>query len=253
MDVNEHLVADVKVSGTMPSIPRGSKIKVDDYYQQFSKAGPGYISSKTEHLFSVEGSRSIVTFSVDQTITWNECSGSQGLHLTRSSSSIMRLNSTRNFIIYDQNDQIVRYSLTSSISPLSLTEDPCAGVDCGAAGVCLVTGASHACSCLPGYMLGEDGLCEDVDECSVLDNVCHQDADCINSPGSYTCTCKEGFIGDGSSCLEEKTCEELACSDNAECVTNKQGQGECVCRRGYKGNGYTCDIIPSDGRFYKYS
>ena len=200
MDVFDYLRAEVTVTGTIPRIPQGSKIKVDDYHQQFSKAGHGLISSKTEHLLTVEGSNEVITFTVDQTVSWDECSGSQGLHLTRASSSTMRLSSARNFIIYDRTEQIVRYAMTSSISPLARSEDPCAGVDCGQAGVCLVTGSSHTCSCLPGYTLGDDDKCEDVDECG-QENDCHSRAECVNTQGSYSCQCEEGFIGDGRSCL----------------------------------------------------
>ena len=266
MDVFDYMKADVSISGTVPTISHGAKIKVEDYHQQFSRAGHGFITSKTEHMFSVEGSDKLVTFTVDQSIRWDECSGSQGLHLTRSSSATMRLHSERNFIVYDKNQQVVRYASTSKITPLSSSEDPCSNVDCGEAGVCLVSGSSHICSCLPGHQLDDQNEnCQDIDECQNL-NVCHSDATCLNTPGSYECYCKEGFIGNGKECLgrllvciltniklhvislEEKTCEELSCSENADCITNKLGQGQCSCRRGYRGDGINCFIIPSDGR-----
>ena len=68
MDVFDHLIADVNIVGTIPTVPQGAKIRVEDYHQQFSRAGPGLISSKTEHLYSIEGTSDIVTFSVDQTV-----------------------------------------------------------------------------------------------------------------------------------------------------------------------------------------
>ena len=64
----DHLIADVNFVGTIPTIPQGTKIRVEDYHQQFSRAGPGFISSKTEHLYSIEGTNEFVTFSVDQTV-----------------------------------------------------------------------------------------------------------------------------------------------------------------------------------------
>ena len=27
--------------------------------------------------------------------------------------------------------------------------------------------------------------------------MCHENADCFNEPGTYSCECKEGFVGDG--------------------------------------------------------
>ena len=40
----------------------------------------------------------------------------------------------------------------------------------------------------------------DIDECTLnLDN-CSEQASCSNTPGSYNCTCNEGFSGDGRTC-----------------------------------------------------
>ena len=38
----------------------------------------------------------------------------------------------------------------------------------------------------------------DIDECK--NDVCDKDAECKNIQGSYSCTCKKGFQGNGSSC-----------------------------------------------------
>ena len=38
----------------------------------------------------------------------------------------------------------------------------------------------------------------DIDECKI--NVCHQNASCTNTKGSYICTCSPGYIGDGFDC-----------------------------------------------------
>ena len=40
----------------------------------------------------------------------------------------------------------------------------------------------------------------DIDECSADPNPCDQNAACTNSDGSYNCTCKQGFIGNGATC-----------------------------------------------------
>lgn len=43
----------------------------------------------------------------------------------------------------------------------------------------------------------------DMNECD-LANDCDPDAECVNSDGSYTCTCRDGYSGDGKTC-ESKT------------------------------------------------
>ena len=40
----------------------------------------------------------------------------------------------------------------------------------------------------------------DIDECTSDPSPCNENADCTNSDGSYSCTCKRGFTGDGSAC-----------------------------------------------------
>ena len=53
----------------------------------------------------------------------------------------------------------------------------------------------------------------DSNECAQdLDN-CHQNADCINSVGSFSCVCKPGYTGDGVTCTaiqQEDPCGKIA-------------------------------------------
>ena len=37
----------------------------------------------------------------------------------------------------------------------------------------------------------------DIDECYRQDNACHKFATCQNTIGSFTCTCQDGYYGDG--------------------------------------------------------
>ena len=43
----------------------------------------------------------------------------------------------------------------------------------------------------------------DVDECASASHKCHANADCANTHGSYNCTCKPGYTGDGHNCTGE--------------------------------------------------
>ena len=49
--------------------------------------------------------------------------------------------------------------------------------------------------CLPIFL-----FISDVDECSLRTDQCGINADCLNTIGSYSCTCKVGFSGDGINC-----------------------------------------------------
>ena len=44
-------------------------------------------------------------------------------------------------------------------------------------------------------------LFADINECTQGQATCSKVADCVNSPGSYSCSCKKGFSGDGYTCV----------------------------------------------------
>ena len=43
-----------------------------------------------------------------------------------------------------------------------------------------------------------------MDEC---EGGCHANATCTNNSGSFACSCKTGFIGDGMNCSGKWTCK----------------------------------------------
>ena len=43
-------------------------------------------------------------------------------------------------------------------------------------------------------------IISDIDECSKGNDTCHTEATCNNTLGSYTCTCRGGYEGDGKNC-----------------------------------------------------
>ena len=62
-------------------------------------------------------------------------------------------------------------------------------------------------ACLPGFVPSEDRTeCVDVNEC--VNQACHPSAACINSVGSYRCTCTEPIL---DQCHEFSTCTETDC------------------------------------------
>lgn len=46
----------------------------------------------------------------------------------------------------------------------------------------------------------------DIDECTSDPSPCNENADCTNSDGSYSCTCKQGFTGNGTVCNGMRGC-----------------------------------------------
>ncbi|XP_028408891.1 uncharacterized protein LOC114531487 [Dendronephthya gigantea] len=84
---------------------------------------------------------------------------------------------------------------------------------------------------------------KDVDYCTLnLDN-CHTKSQCNNTDGRFSCTCKQGYTGNGIFCNDINECIfENICNSNSLC-TNTEGSYRCICNSGYIGNGTFCHDI----------
>lgn len=80
--------------------------------------------------------------------------------------------------------------ISQSCTPIS----PCASFRCRPPSFCLVDSHDQP-SCSAVF---------DIDECSLDNRLCHADATCSNTWGSYTCTCNSGFFGNGTICTRKR-------------------------------------------------
>ncbi|XP_068705898.1 adhesion G protein-coupled receptor E1-like [Montipora foliosa] len=122
------------------------------------------------------------------------------------------------------------------------TENACGKSACENGGTCQsgFTQKRYRCLCPPGF--NGDFCQEDINECS-SENECHVNATCTNTKGSYNCTCKEGYEGDGRNCTDIDECSsENNCHVNATCK-NIIGSYNCTCKTGYGGDGRNCSDI----------
>lgn len=126
--------------------------------------------------------------------------------------------------------------------------------DCRLSQVC----EKGQCKCANGFIRSSQG-CVDINECEK--NPCHRTALCKNQPGSYTCVCPDGQVGDpyvkpgcrtGAQCARSRDCadnlvcrqgkcqdpcEDQKCGTQAICEVTKHKQ-TCVCPPGHLGNPY---------------
>lgn len=80
-------------------------------------------------------------------------------------------------------------------------------IDCGTCGDHASCGDANVCVCEEGYA---GTPCQDVDECSTGTHDCDPNADCTNEVGGFECTCKDGYMGDGRTCVPEPTSPALS-------------------------------------------
>ncbi|PNF25788.1 hypothetical protein B7P43_G12126 [Cryptotermes secundus] len=98
--------------------------------------------------------------------------------------------------------------------------NPCDQVNCGR-GTCKAQNHEGLCSCFQGYTI-DSGKCVDINEC--LENPCHSTAICKNSPGSFSCQCPDGLVGDPvkAGCRKPGDCfTHSDCPSTASCVDNR--------------------------------
>lgn len=242
LDVFDQLRMETEIHGTLPTIPVGKKIQIGDYGEQYTRTAPGLIVSHSSLKFQWDGNPLDNLFNVEQVIRYSECIYSP------KNISTYRLKVARNFISYEAREKIIRYAMTSKVTPLS-DEDPCKSgrSKCGEHSSCLTEGDSFRCVCNPGYQYlygdvedEESAVCVDINECSTGTHTCDVNAICVNEPGNFACQCKAGYTGDGNHCNRLPTCDDLNCHPDAECVERFPGNFQCQCLVGYSGNGFQC-------------
>ena len=117
--------------------------------------------------------------------------------------------------------------------------NPCTTATCGK-GSCRTENHKPVCYCQPGF-IPLNGQCVDIDECAKPGS-CHSSAICRNSPGSFTCSCPEGSVGDAKT---------SGCKARGECSNNRDCPAASACREGrcvdpcigQCGQGAVCDVV----------
>lgn len=115
LDVFSNMIVDTRLHGSLPVVPVGKNIELVDMKMEFTRVAPGTIRSTSSHSYKVEGTSEENPFSLVQTIEYTECPWAPPVPPELDTTS-MRVG--KNYLIFDANQGIARYAITSTISPV---------------------------------------------------------------------------------------------------------------------------------------
>lgn len=109
----------------------------------------------------------------------------------------------------------------------------------------------YSCNCPSGW--SGVNCTRDVDECTKgFTNPCSGNGNCINTPGSFKCTCNEYFYG--GTCEKTHACQQgphtsRPCKNGALClISGNIGNNEFECKCPFGFTGSRCEFATCDSR-----
>uniref|UniRef100_A0A8D0LAE2 Nidogen-1 n=1 Tax=Sphenodon punctatus TaxID=8508 RepID=A0A8D0LAE2_SPHPU len=260
IDEHGHLTISTELEGKVPEIPFGASVQIEPYTELYQSSSSVITSSSTREYTVTEPERDGISatytaaYQWRQTITFDECIYDDSRHAV---SSTQQLSVDSVFVLYNRDEQILRYAMSNSVGPISdgsadINRNPCyTGThSCDTNAACRPgTGNRYTCECSVGFR-GDGRVCYDIDECLEQPTVCGSNAVCNNQPGTFRCECVEGyqFSADGRTCVAVEritnhcvtgthTCD---IPQRAQCVYTGASSFICTCLAGFSGDGRSC-------------
>nr|XP_033808788.1 nidogen-2 [Geotrypetes seraphini] len=259
LDSENYLNIKTNIEGQVPYISSDSTVKVSPYNEVYHYSSSGVTSTayREYSISSNRGETQRLSYRLRQNLTFQGCSHAHNIF-----PGTQKLTVDRVFVLYNTDEKILRYAMTSHIGPIQGPADPetpslnpCYDGThmCDATAHCQPGSAlDYTCECAAGFQ-GDGRVCVDVNECEVGLSRCSQHAVCVNLPGSYRCECQSEyqFAADGRTCVPvsppRNPCDDgshnCAPADLARCVLQAGSSYRCVCLSGYVGDGRNCSDV----------
>ncbi|XP_068837823.1 nidogen-1 [Capricornis sumatraensis] len=264
IDEHGHLTIDTELEGRVPQIAFGSSVHIEPYTELYHYSRQVITSSSTREYTVTEPEQHgtapshIHTYQWRQTITFQECVHDDSRPVLPST---QQLSVDSVFVLYNQEERILRYALSNSIGPVrdgspDALQNPCytGSHGCDANAACRPgPGTQFTCECSIGFR-GDGRTCYDIDECSEQPSVCGNHAVCNNHPGTFRCECVEGYrFSEAGTCVADMDlrpinhCEtglhDCDIPQRAQCKFMGHGSYTCICLPGFSGDGRACQDV----------
>uniref|UniRef100_A0A8D0XFB1 Nidogen-1 n=1 Tax=Sus scrofa TaxID=9823 RepID=A0A8D0XFB1_PIG len=264
IDEHGHLTIDTELEGRVPHIPFGSSVHIEPYTELYHYSRQVITSSSTREYTVMEPEQDgtapshVHTYQWRQTITFQECVHDDSRPALPST---QQLSVDSVFVLYNQEERILRYALSNSIGPVrdgspDALQNPCYigthGCDTNAA--CRPgPGTQFTCECSIGFR-GDGRTCYDINECSEQPAVCGSHAICNNHPGTFRCECVEGYrFSEEGTCVAvvdqrpinycETGLHDCDIPERAQCIYLGGASYTCSCLPGFSGDGRACQDV----------
>ncbi|XP_007892037.1 nidogen-1 [Callorhinchus milii] len=259
IDEHHHLTIATTLEGRVPDIPAESTVHIEPYNELYHHSSSAIMTSSNVQ-YTIEppgGATQERSFQLKQTISFHSCIHDDA---TRVMPATQQLTVDRTFVLYDRNEQILRYAMSNKIGPVrddssDMNQNPCyTGTHrCDTNAACRPEeGNRFVCECSAGFY-GDGISCYDVDECRIDSTICGNHAECNNQPGTFRCECFSGyqFAADGRTCVliqrPVNPCQTgiHSCDspERARCIYTGDSGHICTCLPGFTGDGKSCEDI----------